>query len=100
MIQIIDEADWSNHPFLSKLIVSSDFDGWDKYLNISNPSHEDQDLAKKVIIEYRIDGGQWLASKFIERQAFISWVSFAWDYDGPLQDAAGSLIEWRAVINE
>jgi len=100
MTQTFVEADWSKHPFLSKLIVSSDFDGWYKYLNVESPAPADHDFAKKVTIEYSIDGGEWLRSKFYEKQAFIAWVSFAWDYEGPVEDAGEGSIQWRAVITE
>lgn len=92
--------DGANTHFLSKLIVSSDFDGWYKYLNVKHPSSEDYDFAKKVIIEYSIDGGEWLGSNYFEKQAFIAWVSFAWDDEGPLEVAGGGSIQWRAVVAE
>jgi hypothetical protein len=100
MQEIIDEKDWAKHPFLRKVSVHSDFDGWHNYFTVRTPSTEDRDFARHVTIEFSQNGGPWIASDFEEQVTFIDFSSFAWDraFVHKNQDPAG--FSWRAVISD
>jgi len=106
MIETIVQKDWADHPFLSKLIVRSDYDG-DASYTIKNPTEEDFKMSLAVNLEYRIQGGNWQLAAFAAKTAFIDDSSMAW-YFSPFYHPLFELNsdtkekqvhEWRAIIN-
>ena len=106
MQEIIEQKDWEDHPFLSKLTGRSDFDG-DAAFTIKNPTEDDFRNSLSVRLEYRINDGDWIEAPFAASTAFIDDCSMAWYYsdnDHPLfelyPDRKGQQVhEWRAVLN-
>jgi hypothetical protein len=107
MQEIIDEKDWAAHPFLSKLTVSSDYDG-DAAYRIENPTPEHFEESKKVALESSINGSPWEAVPFADSTAFINESSMAWYFSfnyHPLFEVSPELKgrqvhNWRAVITK
>ena len=105
MEEVIGQEEWKNHAFLSKLKIRSDYDG-DAAFTISDPTEDDYKESLSVRLEYRINGGDWIAASFASSTAFIDESSMAWyfnfsyhpwmafDRDQPEKDVH----EWRAVI--
>ena len=106
MQEIIEEKDWSSHPFLSRLTGRSDFDG-DAALTILNPTEDDFKESLKVTLEYRINDGEWVKAPFADSTAFIDEMRMAWYYSfnyHPLfelnPELKGKMVhEWRAIIS-
>lgn len=107
MQEIIEQKDWDNHPFLSRLTGRSDFDG-DAALTIQNPTEDDFRESLKVTLEYRVNNGEWIKAAFAESAGFIDEISMAWYYSPsyhPLFDVVPELKgkqvhEWRAIISK
>ena len=107
MQEIIEEKDWASHPFLSKLIVRSDYDG-DAALTIAYPSPEDFQASKSVVLEFSINGSSWETAPFAASTSFIDGSSMAWyfrfDYHPLFEfdpEFKGKQVhEWRAIITK
>ena len=68
------------------------------YWTVSYPTPEDEVFARKVILEYSVDGIEWLKCHFVEKEGFITWISFGWDLDSAQYYADGRELQWRAVV--
>lgn len=107
MQEIIDQKDWANHPFLSKLTVRSDYDG-DAAFTVKNPTPDDFIEAETVSLEYSVNGGEWVRAAFADETPFIDEMSMGWYFKPsyhPLfelyADEKGKQVHhWRAVINK
>lgn len=107
MQEFIEKKDWSGHPFLSKLTMRSDYDG-DACYTIENPSPEDFEESKKVVLESSVNGCPWKAVPFAEETSFINERSMAWYFSfnyHPLfeldPELKGKQVHhWRAVITK
>jgi hypothetical protein len=107
MPEIIEKKDWSSHPFLSKLTMRSDYDG-DAAYTIENPSDQDFEEAKKVVLERSVNDGPWEAAPFADSAPFINEMAPAWYFSFMyhpgfefVPDLKGKQIhKWRAIINQ
>lgn len=106
MQEFIESKDWSNHPFLSKLTIRSDYDG-DPAFTIKNPTPEDYVEAKKVTLEYSVNGGDWKLAAFTDTTPFIDEMSMGWYFNPSFHpllelhpDYKGeNKLAWRARIS-
>lgn len=104
---VIPQADWERHPWLSRLKCGSDLDG-DAAFFVPETEPAVAAMLEGVQLQYSYDGNRWESVEPVNTGSFPSesWARAAWAWYWPFLEHPllavhpdyDSTIKWRAVL--